>query len=37
MKGNRELILSGLTKDFAGLRALDGVDLRLAQGEIVWA
>jgi branched-chain amino acid transport system ATP-binding protein len=35
MKGNRELILSGLTKDFAGLRALDGVDLRLAQGEIL--
>jgi branched-chain amino acid transport system ATP-binding protein len=35
MDGNRELVLSGLTKDFAGLRALDGVDLRLARGEIV--
>ena len=29
------LILEGLTKDFAGLRALDGVSLRLEQGEIL--
>jgi len=35
MDGNRELVLTGVTKDFSGLRALDGVDLRLSQGEIL--
>ena len=35
MDGNNELILKGLTKDFVGLRALDGVDLRLSRGEIL--
>ena len=29
------LVVEGLTKDFAGLRALDGVSLRLAPGEIL--
>jgi branched-chain amino acid transport system ATP-binding protein len=35
MESNRELVLTGVTKDFAGLRALDGVSLRLTQGEIL--
>ena len=29
------LVVEGLTKDFAGLRALDGVGLRFGPGEIV--
>jgi ABC-type branched-subunit amino acid transport system ATPase component len=33
--GDRQLVLEGLTKDFAGLRALDGVSLRLVRGEIL--
>ncbi len=35
MNETRALIVSGITKDFAGLRALDGVSLRLDQGEIL--
>jgi branched-chain amino acid transport system ATP-binding protein len=30
-----ELVLQGVTKDFVGLRALDGVSMRLAPGEIL--
>jgi ABC-type branched-subunit amino acid transport system ATPase component len=33
--GDRQLVLSGVSKDFAGLRALDEVSLRLAPGEIL--
>ena len=33
--GDRQLVLKGLTKDFAGLRALDDVSLRLSRGEIL--
>ncbi len=33
--GGRQLVLQGLTKNFAGLRALDDVSLRLARGEIL--
>jgi branched-chain amino acid transport system ATP-binding protein len=33
--GDLQLVLKGLTKNFAGLRALDGVSLRLAPGEIL--
>ena len=35
MENTGELILEGVTKDFVGLRALDGVSLRLAPGEIL--
>jgi branched-chain amino acid transport system ATP-binding protein len=35
MDENRALTVSGITKDFAGLRALDGVSLSLSQGEIL--
>jgi branched-chain amino acid transport system ATP-binding protein len=35
MENIGELILQGVTKDFVGLRALDGVSLRLAPGEIL--
>ena len=31
----RVLDVSGLTMDFGGLRALDGIDLEVRQGEIV--
>ena len=34
-KDGRRLVLKGITKDFAGLRALDNVDLQLEQGEIL--
>ncbi|MBE3065062.1 MAG: ATP-binding cassette domain-containing protein, partial [Spirochaetes bacterium] len=34
-KDGRRLVLKGITKDFAGLRALDDVDLQLEQGEIL--
>jgi len=34
-KNGRRLVLKGITKDFAGLRALDDVDLQLEQGEIL--
>jgi branched-chain amino acid transport system ATP-binding protein len=33
--GKTLLVLEGVTKDFTGLRALDGVSLELAQGEIL--
>jgi branched-chain amino acid transport system ATP-binding protein len=35
MENTGELVLEGITKDFVGLRALDGVSLRLAPGEIL--
>jgi len=35
MEEKRTLDISGISKDFAGLRALDGVSLHLAQGEIL--
>jgi branched-chain amino acid transport system ATP-binding protein len=35
MENSSELVLQGVTKDFTGLRALDGVSLRLASGEIL--
>ncbi len=35
MSGQHLLVLQGVTKDFAGLRALDGVSLRLQEGEIL--
>jgi branched-chain amino acid transport system ATP-binding protein len=35
MENTRQLVVSGITKDFAGLRALDGVSLTLGQGEIL--
>ena len=35
MDGKRQLVLRGVTKDFAGLRALHDVSLTLEQGEIL--
>jgi ABC-type branched-subunit amino acid transport system ATPase component len=35
MESTRQLVVQGVTKDFAGLRALDGVSLGLGQGEIL--
>ncbi len=35
VNGKHLLVLQGVTKDFAGLRALDGVSLRIGQGEIL--
>ncbi|HTP57369.1 MAG TPA: ATP-binding cassette domain-containing protein, partial [Spirochaetia bacterium] len=35
MSGQHVLTLQGVTKDFAGLRALDNVSLRLSEGEIL--
>ena len=35
MERTRELVISGITKDFAGLRALNDVSLQLAEGEIL--
>lgn len=35
MEDKRTLAISGISKDFAGLRALDNVSLSLAQGEIL--
>ena len=35
MDGKRQLVLQGVTKDFAGLRALHDVSLSLEQGEIL--
>ena len=35
MENTGELTLEGVTKDFVGLRALDGVSLRLSPGEIL--
>jgi ABC-type branched-subunit amino acid transport system ATPase component len=35
MDGTRQLVLRGVTKDFAGLRALHDVSLTLQQGEIL--
>jgi branched-chain amino acid transport system ATP-binding protein len=35
MKDDHALVLTGISKDFSGLRALDGVSLRLTAGEIL--
>jgi branched-chain amino acid transport system ATP-binding protein len=35
MERTRELVVHGITKDFAGLRALNDVSLQLAEGEIL--
>lgn len=35
MEEDRTLTITGVTKDFAGLRALDGVSMSLGQGEIL--